>query len=284
MVLIRIERSNALEHIGRSVWGVRYSPENRFAMFTCYFDDAGGKDHGFILVAGYVANLQRWQQFESDWRIFLASYNLPYLHMKTFAHSNPPYMHLKGKDGTRSKILGDAAAIIGSTVEQGFSVMLSYQTFEKVCREFELDTVVSSPYALVGRSCIASANVWRGYPVRRQFEMEYIFDQDGEDIGGLLGMVNNWSPKLPLPIFKPSRDMNGQNGVVQLQAADYLAYEIRKFSVDRPKYRTGERNVRKSLQALTSVDVQHTYLTYENLVKLCEVKRVKRREQAKAAS
>src|SRR5208282_3753475 len=132
--IVDVERSNALEHLARIVWGVRWdSSENFLAMMTCYFDDAGGKDHGFIVVAGYVASVQRWQQFEYDWKIFLASHNLPYLHMKTFAHSKKPYTHLKGQEGTRAKILGDAASIIASTAEQGFSVSLSYETFGKIC-------------------------------------------------------------------------------------------------------------------------------------------------------
>src|SRR5258705_563079 len=181
-------------------------------MFSCYFDDAGGKDHGFMIVAGYAASVERWKRLEFDWKIFLARYDLPYLHMKTFAHSKPPYEHLLRKEGTRAKILGDAAAIINSTAERGFSVAVSYKVFDKVCEEFELSRRVSSPYALLGRSCIASANIWRGYPAERQFEMEYVFDQDGEDVGGLIDMVKNWTPKLPLPIFKPSRDMDGQRG------------------------------------------------------------------------
>jgi hypothetical protein len=44
----------ALEHIGRSIWGLRYSRESLFAVLTCYFDEGGGIDHGFIVVAGYV--------------------------------------------------------------------------------------------------------------------------------------------------------------------------------------------------------------------------------------
>jgi uncharacterized protein DUF3800 len=247
-------------------------------MFSCYFDDAGGKDHGFMIVAGYVANVQRWQQFECDWKIFLAKYDLPYLHMKTFAHSKLPYEHLKEKEGTRAQILGNAATIIGSTVECGFSVSISCEVFEKVCEEFELSTVVSSPYALVGRSCIAAANIWRGYPDKRQFETEYIFDQDGEDVGGLINMVKNWTPKLPLPIFKPSRDMDGQRGFIQLQAADFLAYEARKFTVDYPKYQTKQRSIRKSLYALAEIETHHTVISYESLIHLCKLQSVKRKK------
>ncbi len=41
-------------------------------MLTCYFDEAGGEDYNFYVVAGYVSSHEQWQTFEHDWRLCLA--------------------------------------------------------------------------------------------------------------------------------------------------------------------------------------------------------------------
>jgi hypothetical protein len=46
-------------------------------MLTCYFDEAGGNEYKFIIVAGYVSSVEQWLVFESDWKILLAKYQVP---------------------------------------------------------------------------------------------------------------------------------------------------------------------------------------------------------------
>jgi hypothetical protein len=78
---------SALGHLARAVSGASFSPESFFAMFTCYFDEAGGKDHGFTVVAGWAASIERWEHFEVDWKLFLIKWGVPHLHMKEFTQS-----------------------------------------------------------------------------------------------------------------------------------------------------------------------------------------------------
>src|ERR1700688_4403803 len=222
-------KSTTLEHIGRSVLGLRYSRENLFAMLTCYFDEAGGDDHHFMVVAGYVASVEQWERFESDWKIVLARYDVPYLHMKEFAHFKGPFTKWKSQPGTRARFLNSAADVINSTVRLGVSVYIHYKAFENVNREYDLTSLVSSPYALAGRSCIAEANVASRHGARGPIDMEYVFERGGPDVGGLIKSVTIQTPTLPIPIFKPSRDTESERGLIQLQAADYLAYEIAKY-------------------------------------------------------
>lgn len=65
--------------------------------------------------------------------------------------------------------------------------------------------------------------------------------------------------------------------MVQLQAADYLAYEIRKFIVDHPKIKAGEREFRKSLGALPGNSVRREFISQHRLISLCEKFRFKKR-------
>lgn len=238
-------------------------------MLTCYFDEAGGAEHKFIVVAGYVSSVAQWLVFESDWKILLAKYQVPYLHMKEFAHFKGPFKKWEHQPGTRAHFLRTAADIINSNVNFGISVCVYYKDFEDAGNEFDLPSLFRSPYALAGRSCIMEANVVRGRTTTDSLDMEYIFEKGGPDAAGLVNAVRKITPTLPAPIFKPSRDTKSETGVIQLQAADYLAYEIRKYVKDHSAYKRGERFPRASLGALTATDVHRRFWNLERLLPLC---------------
>jgi hypothetical protein len=251
-----------LEHIGRSIWGTRYSQKSLFAMLSCYFDEAGGVDQGFIVVSGYVSTVEQWQRFETDWRLFLAKFDVPYLHMKSFAHFKGPFAKWKGNEGTRSQFLSYAAGIISDYAQHAFSHYVEYAAFEDLSKEYNLKAIVSSPYALAGRSCVAQANIYHQHDLR---DIEYIFEDGGPDKAGLVTAMTRLKPRLQIPIFKPSRDTKIQRGVLQLQAADFLAYEVRKNIADQ-----GGRPTRKSIEALSS-KVPHKWIFHDRatLDKFC---------------
>src|SRR5204863_9101411 len=94
------------------------------------------------------------------------------------------------------------------------------------------------------------------------------------------------TPSLPAPIFKPGRDSrpsakwpNGRKGIVQLQAADYLAYEIGKFARDHQLIMSGSRNFRMSLGMLPENKVKQMFFSTERLKHVCsKMMRLKRRQ------
>jgi len=259
-----------LEHIGRTVWGARYSPMNLFAMFSCYFDEAVSDDRRFTLVAGYVASVKEWEFFEIDWTLFLAKFGIPYLHMAKLSQWKKPYEFLRENDHLRAKILAMAAEIIHAHARLGFCYYVDHDDFDLFDKEYMLHEFIPSPYALAGRLCVTEANEWRRKS-SSDLDLEYVFEDGGPDKGGLMQAMDI-RPKLPAPIFKPSRDIPDRKvglrrGVVQLQAGDYLAYELRKIAVDFHTNRT--RNVRKSLLALTGVPVRPRFVDRYWLAKLC---------------
>jgi hypothetical protein len=90
------------------------------------------------------------------------------------------------------------------------------------------------------------------------------------------------TPYLPDPIFEPSADIqpckkwpDGRKGLVQLQAADFLAYEAAKSKRDRVTGRT--REFRKSLEELLRVEMSFSIPTLETIDSFRERVRVKRR-------
>src|SRR5437773_2363966 len=94
------------------------------------FDDAGSPDHGFTVVSGWVSTIDRWEQFDADWRLLLARYNLPYFSMKECAQFKKEFQGWENRLGTRDKFLRTAAGIIKSYVLYGFGSIILHKEFE----------------------------------------------------------------------------------------------------------------------------------------------------------
>jgi hypothetical protein len=246
-------------------------------MFEIYCDESGGADHGFIAVCGWLASVERWRRFETEWKVMLAAYDVPYLHMKEFAQFKGPFDKFQQVNRSpRIDFVKDATRIIREAVEFGFVCVVNYEDFRKVNSRFQLKESVRSPYALAGRFCIARSNVWvkqNGYSLR---DVAYVFEDGGPDMGGLVEVTKQAG--LHIPTFSPSRDTETQLGIVQLQAADFLAYEMRKAVVDHRDPFTKPEFFRKSFQEFFSCDVEQGNYREEQLVDLCETAKIPIRE------
>lgn len=225
-----------------------------FGMFTCYFDEAGGKDHGFIAVCGYIAPEDRWRGFETEWNLILKRFDVPYLHMLEYAHSTGPYRKWKGDEKTRAEFMEELTGIIRNTAERGFLCRVSYADFAAVDADYRLTEAAQSPYAMAARFVIAMGNNFvraRGYDLST---IQYVFEAGHSDAPGLLKVAQRSGPNpIPIPIFKYGRDTAVERGLVQLQAADHFAYELRKASVDHPDAFTAPEAFRKSFRAIFQV-------------------------------
>jgi hypothetical protein len=96
-------------------------PDKLVGMFQSFFDEAGGADHGFITVCGWVASVDRWQRFESEWKEMLARFDVPYFHLKELSQCRGPFSKWWGqKNGEREEFFEESARIVRETVEPGF--------------------------------------------------------------------------------------------------------------------------------------------------------------------
>jgi hypothetical protein len=275
-----------LEHLGRSVLGLRYSNETLFTMLTSYFDE-GYKDGLFMCVCGWASTVEQWDGFEADWKLFLNSYHVPYFHMEEYSQSVGPFKKWKGLKAIRQKFCADAAEIICSRVKRGFIFYVRQAPFNTVNALFAVDEIWGSPYGMAGRCCMELADRWRNDNFKLE-EMEYVFEDGGPDKGGLIKAMTAVEPFFPVPEFKPGRDWkksekwpNGRVGMVQLQAADYLAYESRRAMDDRFLKRLPAK--RKSLQAILANHVDMGALRDMRLAKFCYRNNVRRRLPAESA-
>lgn len=240
-------------------------------MLTSYFDASGGEDHGFVVVAGYVARLSRWEAFARDWRFMLKEYDVPHFHMKDFAHSKEPFNTPQWKDEPhRENFLRDLVSVIATYTDFGVACLIRYQDFLEVDKQYHLRDTYLFPYVLAARDCIAIVNK----QLRRKGisdPVEYVFERGDRGAGRLVEHAT--AQNLNIPTFKSSRDHGNEKGVVQLQAADFAAYELykgMKATVDNMalvKYR-------RSLLALANLETYWGSYDKVKLIELCERARI----------
>ncbi len=239
-------------------------------MLTAYFDEAIEKD--FTVVCGWVSDVNGWEGFEVDWTLFLAKYEVPYFHMKEFAQFKGPFAKWKDNETRRRQFLSDALDIAQSRTLRSFVCGIQEVLFNRVNRSYKLAETFHSCYALIGREAMDWANRYSHKAARS--EVKCIFEDGGPDKGGLLAAADV-APMVSSPDFEPSRDIRDRKkglrrGLIQLQAADFLAYELRKFWADYPKYRSGERIPRESFRKFGARKPDVRLMTQERAVAICQ--------------
>lgn len=260
---------NPLEHIARSIWLTRYSAENLFGMFTSYFDASIAHKEGVTIVAGWLSTIAEWEQFDIDWRLLLARYDVPYFHMNEFAHSTGAFSSWKGREVKRENFIKKAIGIIKDRVRYGAAMVIEHGTFDEVNSLYQLSENYGNPYSLAGRHCVAEVHKWlekNGY----EPPIEYIFEDGDVGKGQLIELMEK--SELPLPLFKPSRDRKTKSGIVPglrpLQAADLTAYELLKG------FKTGEHapryKHRESLKALVRIPKSWRKQTKPKMIVMCK--------------
>ncbi len=121
-----------LEHIAQSIWFDCYSRQGLFGLFSCYFDDAGGEDHGYTVVGGWVSTLERWRLFAEMWNTLLSGFRIPYFTMKECAQWKGPFAAWKESPEIRDQFLNSACRIIHHNVLFGFAAVVPHGPYRKV--------------------------------------------------------------------------------------------------------------------------------------------------------
>jgi len=225
----QVETLSPVESLARLYLGADWK-RRILVMLRPYFDcSRSGQGDGVVVVSGWLSSVDRWLRFETDWKLTLAKFDVPYFHMREFAHSAGAYSSgWKGENNKRELFVRALLEIISDYGLASFSCLIETSVFDKIDKEYEVREFFGNEYALCGRTCVAEVTRWsqaNGYGVPDEFVFE-----DGDERGRLTWLME--ASGYPAPIFKPSRDRITQvctvRGQLPLQAADFAAYELRK--------------------------------------------------------
>jgi hypothetical protein len=221
--------------------------------YNAYFDrsaDAPRADEKTV-VAGYVSSVEQWAQWEINWKLALASFDVPYFHMKNFVACSRPFDHPKWKaESYRAQFLSRLIAITCEWAAASIAVLINQKTFDNANRFYELDKHLN-PYAICGKDCgIKTRNFIRN-EYKSDLPIAYFFEKGDPEPGKLIGILDKAG--LPAPVFKRPRPDSKKDKddppAIQLQACDLVAWEVRRGDHDFKL----KGKLRKSLNAIGAI-------------------------------
>ncbi len=250
-------------------------------MYTAYYDDSGSPDDTLaVAVAGFVASDAQWTEFERNWNDTLRQFGISLFHMNEFAGSRGEFSRFKENKPDREVFLRKLIADIILRVSHACGHGVLMNDYRAVNAVYAMDDPYElTPYALCGRTCVASVSNWarrRGIP---ENQIRFVFEDGSQGKGTLEQRILR--DKKISPVFKKKSEC------VPLQAADLLAYEILKGH--RFIFEKGIEffeELRYPLKRLSTLVREPGDLgTYEqkDLEQLCLTAKIPRREVLKAA-
>jgi hypothetical protein len=262
---VRIIENSPLGHIAAVI---NVEGNTLFAMLTGYFDDAGGADHKYTVVAGWVSTVERWITFAEEWEQMLVAFQVPWFDMKTLSHFKDTYGGWKQQPEIKSNFQSAACRIIAGAAAISFASIVPHAVFARVNEAYRLRERFGNEYALAGLTCAVKMRAWSQKQASPQ-PLEIVFDDGTAKRGKLVDAMRKHD--FAEPIFRsPLPKKNGLPHVVQLQAADFLAYEIRKVEKDNPTETETIEDYRISLRKLAWNDSDWGRYSEQSLTQLCE--------------
>jgi hypothetical protein len=132
-------------------------------MYSIYYDDSGSpNDTLAVVVAGFVADDVQWREFERNWNDTLKQFGISLFHMREFAYSRGEFSRWKNHQSVKSQRLEREAflrQLVGNIIlraRHSFGHAVLMDGYKAVNREFKLAEADLTPYALCGRTCVAT--------------------------------------------------------------------------------------------------------------------------------
>ena len=196
---------------------------------TLYCDASRTLADKFMVVAGAVASVQEWKDFDLEWRQALADNDLRYFRMSEFANSFGQFEKgWKRNEKRRREVFTRLTQIVVDHVGCWVGASVSQQAYAAADRIYQLREY-AQPFTVCGLTCVGLAHKWQIGQHLDYLPMEYVFEEGDQYAGQFWQRCNDWYGKYP--IFREKRDDNAtaEEPVTPLQVADIAAYEIGKF-------------------------------------------------------
>ena len=181
--------------------------QKRMTNFTAYFDGSGSPDEGkALVVAGYLATVDQWLEFNREWTECLTSEGVSAFHMRDFAHSLREFATWKGDEPRRRRFLERLIRIVKMRVRKSIANAVLLDAYNSVNAEFMFSEYIGPPYALCGMACMKDVFRW-ATKAKRQYEWPLCVFEDGDkhrkEFKQLIARLKDW----PDPIFETKAKM-----------------------------------------------------------------------------
>lgn len=202
-------------------------------MFVGYFDESGLDERSkSFCIAGYVAESKNWFELRRSWSSTLAEAGVTCFHMADFENRQGEF-----EGWTNAKRIGfikDLLALINSTDVWGVGCGIVKTDYERISAAFIARGKVTPhwyrhPYLLAFQHCLIETCV-HAEDVHPREKIAFVFDQQAEFHARAEKVYEGLtsSGKWPRAFRLGSLRFASKLDAIPLQAADLLAYELRK--------------------------------------------------------
>jgi hypothetical protein len=200
------------------------------AVLKAYFDDSGDENDYRVLsssLAGYVGTIDNWRYFEAAWQKTLQDHNIPYLHMKQFAHFRKPFDKYKNDEVGRIALLESLINVIKDSHLEGVASCVDLRdlrSFNDNIKKADREDA----YALNLYTCM-----WIMSKRWPKTIIETILDRTNNIYAKIQKAIvyaqadKHYKDYEYIQINPLNRHLSFRN-VIPIQAADLLAWEMRK--------------------------------------------------------
>lgn len=259
-----------------------YGSHAHVLLLKAYLDDSGKSndpDGSITCIAGAISPLQAWEELEDEWKQVLSKYEVPYLHMKEYAHSIPgsPFEKWKGREDIRRSFLSSLMDIMGKHILGVFGTTVPNAHFERL--SFEQRQRLHDPYFMCFQHTIleAGVNVFAEFNTVGESlnipsseipdgeKLEVIFSRQDEFRTGAETFYETIRNGMTIGPMLGSFTWASYKDVIPLQAADLIAYEVRSFAATLLD--SSRSTIRTPMKRLFMMNPFFTFLDYNEMLK-----------------
>jgi hypothetical protein len=256
---VYVEAKSEVERFFRGYWSGAFSGSNfmiALSGYTAAFDRSADHDDdalGGTVVAGFVSSIEQWAIWEEEWNSVLDRFGVPYFHRKELKGGRGAFSAEEWRDDQHVEDFIDSLIVpINKWTIASVGSYMQASMYESANRLYALDGTFN-PYAECGRNCAIKTKDFLSGELKSALPISFAFEKGDPGKGMLQDLMERC--ELPSPIFRrprPSKDNPELDRIdppmIQLQAADLLAWEIRRWKID---HRDG-KGMRRALGRLSS--------------------------------
>lgn len=222
-----------------------YDPANVYVMYWAFYDASGSQTDrsGPLVVAGVVATVDKWREFEPEWQAVLDDFAVPHFHMKDFAPGSRAFESWKHDKPRRAEFCRRLIAVIKQNTNKIFMRGLMMEDFHCVNERYTLSeayahggTKDAGAYTLLTAQCLDAVVNWVGERKGWDNQLMHIVEAGDPGSKALQALLGRSYPVF----FSPKIDASLGRRVRFLEAADFIGWEFRRVLRDRHSYESVE--------------------------------------------
>lgn len=218
-------------------------------MLAAYIDESGHIDTPVLTIAAVVAPVKQWETFEDKWKRILRRYRVSMFHMADYESG---YGEFAGWTADRRiSFIADLAAILKNCMLYSVAGSLSIQDWKETILPLFPKMKYDAPYMMLLHDLLLRITEVDQYPEGETIacicDENRLMDHPATTYHDLLRRGYGVKEILTSITFQNKRE------IVQLQAADMVAYETYKYALHWDEHGMGKPR-RKLLRNLSATE------------------------------